>query len=791
MKLQSWLERRFANLSLTTKGALVVAIPVCALLVAMAVFYQYEWQTRRAAESVMQSFEVRSEIRDVLILMVNAETGTRGYLLTGRPAFLQPYMTAVVDLPGHLDALSDLVADNRQQQERLASVERQTTQILGSLQKFQQEVVAGKPHAEVADLVAGREAMDGLRQELAWMVSEEERLLDERKDLAAASETRLRIAIFAGGIWGLLGGFVAALLFVRGIVGRMHGMEEDARRLAQGLSLQGGVGGGDEIAVVERTLQETSQRLAAQSQELHAAKTELEARVEQRTAELRAANHLLQAVTESSPLAIWTMDLEGKVTSWNPAAESMFGWTAGEAIGQPLPVVPEDQREEFRGWLERFRAGEAFTGVERKRCRKDGALIDVSIWTAPLRNSAGRIEGVMAIDSDITQRKLLEEQFRQSQKLEAVGRLAGGVAHDFNNLLTVIGGYSEMLKQEVAGEPHLAEFAQEIQNATSRGGALTVQLLAFSRRQISQPRILDLNQTLTQSIKLLKRVIGEDIEIVTKLDSGLGRIQADPIHIDQIVMNLVVNARDAITGGGAITIETANVTLGREYADRHIGVEPGNFCLLAVSDTGSGMTAETRSRLFEPFFTTKEPGKGTGLGLSIVYGIVKQNGGEIGVYSEPGHGTTFKIYLPMVEVPADFAVQGQASVERPGTETVLLCEDEPWIRKLVATMLGKLGYRVLESESPEEALQIAVGRGAIDLLLTDIVMPGMNGFDLALKVRELRPDIKTLYMSGYTDTQISRGWVIDPGIPFLQKPFTSSALSEKVREALERPAAQA
>jgi two-component system, cell cycle sensor histidine kinase and response regulator CckA len=494
---------------------------------------------------------------------------------------------------------------------------------------------------------------------------------------------------------------------------------------------------------------------------------------------------------DSAPLAIWTMDLEGTVTFWNPAAEAMFGWSAAEAVGHPLPVIPEDQGDEFRSWLDRFRAGETFTGVERKRRRKDRALIDVSIWTAPLRDSSGNIQGVMAIDGDISQRKMLEEQFRQSQKLEAVGRLAGGVAHDFNNLLTVIGGYSEMLKQEVQGDGQLEEYAQEIQNATSRGGALTVQLLAFSRRQISQPRILDLNQTVTQSIRMLKRVIGEDIEVVTRLAPGLGRIQADPIHIDQVLMNLVVNARDAMNGGGAITIETSNVTLGREYVERHIGVEPGNFCLLSVSDTGSGMTAETRSRLFEPFFTTKEPGKGTGLGLSIVYGIVKQNGGEIGVYSELGHGTTFKIYLPMVEVPSDFTTQTQGTGERPGTETVLLCEDEPWIRKLVATMLTKQGYRVLESDSPEEALQIAGGGGMIDLLLTDIVMPGMNGFDLALRVHELRPDIKTLYMSGYTDTQISRGWVIEPGIPFLQKPFTATVLSEKVREALERPAAQA
>jgi len=500
---QSWLERRFTNLSLTVKGVLVVAIPVFALLAAMAVFYEYEQQSMRADQSVVESFEVRGEIHEVLVLMVNAETGTRGYLLTGNSAFLEPYTAAIRELPGHLSALRKLVADDPRQEARMQNVERQTAEILGYFQRLQQQVAPGKPYADVSALVSGKAAMDGLRNQLDGMVSEVERLLAERKTMAVASEANLRIAILGGGLWGLLGGLVAALVFMRGIVRRMHRLEEDARRVAQGVALQENVAGQDEIAVVERTLRDTSRRLAAQSRELQSAKSELEARVAQRTAELGAANHLLKAVMESAPLAIWTMDLNGKVTYWNPAAESMFGWSAAEVIGEQLPVIPDDQREAYQGWLERFRKGESFSGVERKRRRKDGSLIDVSIWTAPLHDSAGRIDGVIAIDSDVTQRKLLEEQFRQSQKLEAVGRLAGGVAHDFNNLLTVIGGYSEMLKQEVKGDQALVEYAQEIQNAMARGAALTTQLLAFSRRQISQPRILDLNETVNNSIRML------------------------------------------------------------------------------------------------------------------------------------------------------------------------------------------------------------------------------------------------------------------------------------------------
>ena len=362
------------------------------------------------------------------------------------------------------------------------------------------------------------------------------------------------------------------------------------------------------------------------------------------------------------------------------------------------------------------------------------------IWTAPLRDAAGRIRGTIAIDSDVTERKLLEEQFRQSQKLEAVGRLAGGVAHDFNNLLTVIMGYTEMLIQEAQGAPNLLDYAQEIQYAATRAGGLTAQLLAFSRRQISQPRIIDLNEVVSHSMKMLRRLIGEDIEISTHLDAHLGRVKADPVHIDQVIMNLVVNARDAMSGGGKLTIETANAALDADYAGRHIGVEPGRYCMLAVSDTGVGMDAATRSRLFEPFFTTKEAGKGTGLGLSIVYGIVKQNGGEIMVYSEPGQGTTFKIYFPAVEVPVEVDSREDRAGQMRGNETILLCEDEEGIRKLVHKMLARQGYRVLEAETPDQALEVARQHGeAIDLLLTDIVMPRMSGFDLAKAVRDLRP----------------------------------------------------
>ncbi len=770
----------------------MVAIPTAALLAAMAVFYQFEEQADRARAAVEHTFEVRAEIRQVLMLLVNAETGTRGYLLTRRRAFLQPYLEASRELPAAIGELHRLLASNPAQLARLNRAETLESEALQSLEEMRRDAAAHDQAAGMAQLEAGRARMDELRSEVLAMESQEQRLLVERTNRAREAEQRLQAVIFAGGGLGFLGGLLAALFFTTSISRRVVHVEEDARRVARGEPVTGEEIGRDEIARLHETLKQTSEMLAAQSQELRAAHADLELRVQRRTAELMAANEALrqanevrQTVIQSSPLAIWAVDSEGKVTFWNPAAERIFGWTAAEVIGRPAPILMPGQEEEFREWMERFQKGESLAGIERTRQRKDGSKLDVLIWTAPLRDAAGNIDGTLTIDSDITGRKVLEEQFRQSQKLEAVGRLAGGVAHDFNNLLTVIMGYVEMILMEAQDRPHLLDYAHEVQYAANRATSLTAQLLAFSRRQISQPRVLDLNEVVAHSMKLLRRVIGEDVEIATHLDPNLARVKADPSHVDQLIMNLVVNARDAMPGGGKLTIETANVSLGPEYVGRHLGVAPGPYCMLAISDTGTGMTPEVKSRLFEPFFTTKEPGKGTGLGLSIVYGIVKQSDGEVMVYSEAGKGTTFKVYLPVAEVPADFVAAEELDAEARGTETVLVCEDEASIRKLVEAMLSKQGYTVLDTDDAQEAIRRAREHGgAIDLLVTDLVMPHTSGFDLAKTIREIRPDIKVLYMSGYTDNQVSGSWVLDPHMPFLQKPFTAGGLARKVREAL-------
>jgi len=382
-----------------------------------------------------------------------------------------------------------------------------------------------------------------------------------------------------------------------------------------------------------------------------------------------------------------------------------------------------------------------------------------------------------------------ERQLVQSQKLEAVGRLAGGISHDFNNLLTVILGYSDIMLRQLSQEHPLRRNLDEIVRASERAAALTRQLLAFSRKQVMQPKVFDVNNVVSELEKMLRRMIGEDIELRVNLHPDLGNIKADPMQLEQVIMNLAVNARDAMPRGGKLTIETSNVYLDQTYAKEHMSVEPGHYVMLAISDTGCGMDHETRQRIFEPFFTTKAQGKGTGLGLSTVYGIVKQSGGNIWVYSEEDRGTTFKIYFPQVMEEAEEYRRLAAKPEAPrGSETILLVEDADWVRKLARQLLERAGYRVVEASGAEEAICIIeTSRNGtkVDLVLTDVIMPGMSGKDMSKHLQAKQPDLPVLYMSGYTDEAIVQHGVLEPGINFIQKPFTPDALALKVREVLD------
>ncbi|MBI5577491.1 MAG: PAS domain S-box protein [Deltaproteobacteria bacterium] len=508
--------------------------------------------------------------------------------------------------------------------------------------------------------------------------------------------------------------------------------------------------------------------------------------------ELRSSGETLQALINASPLAIVTFDPVGNIRMWNPAAERMFGWMAQEVVGRPHPIVPEDKKEEFRAFREFALGGGTFTGKELRRVRKDGSAIEISVSTAPLRDASGGITSIMSIITDISERKraeealrLSEDQLRQAQKMEAVGRLAGGIAHDFNNLLMAITGYSELLLDRVGDSEPMWREIEEIRRAGARAAALTRQLLAFSRRQVLQPKLLELNSVVLNVERMLRRLIGEDVELVTSLGEGLGKVKADPGQVEQVIVNLAVNSRDAMPAGGRLDIRTANVDVPKGASSPPADVPAGEWVVLSMSDTGTGMSEEVKTHLYEPFFTTKE--KGTGLGLATVYGIVRQSGGHIRVDSVSGRGTTFEIYLPRFDGaadPHDIAPAEPGSLG--GRETILVVEDEEMVRELVCEILLRSGYTVLEAGNGEEALEISMRYGKpIHLMVTDMVMPKMSGQELAERLSPLRREMKVLFMSGYTDKVSLHHRVANREVAFLQKPFGPGTLTTKVREVLE------
>ena len=494
-----------------------------------------------------------------------------------------------------------------------------------------------------------------------------------------------------------------------------------------------------------------------------------------------------RSLVTNAPYGICRCNGLGVLLDANPSLIKMLGYTRPEELtGKHLGSLYADAQQWFQT-ADYFHAGREFNNLTADCVRQDGTIIVARISGRVIANGKQGTTFEIFME-DITERRALEQQLRQAQKMEAIGRLAGGIAHDFNNLLMVISGYSEFLLERLGPEPGLRGPAQEISNAAQRATSLTRQLLAFSRKQMLAPKVLDLNEVVTENLKMLTRMIGEDIDLVMVPGPDLGAIKADPGQIDQVIMNLAVNARDAMPEGGKLTIETSNVVLDENFARMHAPLQAGEYVMLAISDTGTGMDSETQSRIFEPFFTTKGA-KGTGLGLSTVYGIVKQSGGFIFVDSRPQRGTSFRAYFPRVDGTEE-TVAAQTALELPrpdrGQETILLVEDETNLRRLARQYLETQGYKILEAEDGAAALQIASGhRGVIDLLLTDVVMPGMNGRELAIHISGQRPDIRVLYMSGYTENAIGHDGLLDAGINLLQKPFSLPALKDRVREVLD------
>ena len=498
----------------------------------------------------------------------------------------------------------------------------------------------------------------------------------------------------------------------------------------------------------------------------------------------------LAQVVENSTEMIAIGDPEGRIVFANRAMLQATGYREDELVGKPFAGTllshnnPPHLDQEIQS---RTISGRGWSG-ECIQCRKDGSEFSVLLSTSQIKDNHGAVIGTFGIAQDITERNQLQEQLAVAQKMEAVGQLAGGIAHDFNNLLGVMMGYSDLLEEGFPQEDPRARKLQQIKKAGERAASLTRQLLAFSRKQVIRPRVIDLNALVGELSKMLTRLVREDIELLCSLKPGLGSIKADPAQVEQMIINLVVNARDAMPAGGKLIIETTNTYLDENYCLSHPSATPGRHVMLAISDTGVGMDAKTQARIFEPFFTTKEQGKGTGLGLATVYGIVKQSGGSIWVYSQLGKGTTFKIYFPSVDESVDQpeSVEGEEEIPR-GSETVLLAEDAEGMRELTSELLTRNGYSVLAAESVPELLSLVERHPApIQLLLTDVVMPGMNGRDLADRLESSHPEMRVIYMSGYTSDAIVHHGVLREGIDFIEKPFSEQALMRKVREVLDR-----
>ncbi len=507
-----------------------------------------------------------------------------------------------------------------------------------------------------------------------------------------------------------------------------------------------------------------------------------------------AENERLTVAIEEAGEPVMITDAKGRILYVNPVFETVTGYCRAEVLGRSSRILKsgEHDGELYREALDTIRAGRVWRG-RLTNTRKDGTLFIVDTTISPVHDKAGRIVNYVGVERDITEqlrlaeeKARLEDHLRQAQKVEAIGRLAGGVAHDFNNLTAIVLGYGEMLLGQLRPEDPARKSVEQIIEAGRRSAALTHQLLAFSRKQALRPEVLDLNALLRNLEKMLDRLIGEDVELEFVLAEGLGRITADPGQIEQVVTNLVLNARDAMTQGGKLTVETADVELDETYALEHASVVPGRYVLFALTDTGTGMDKATMARLFEPFFTTKEKGRGTGLGLAMVYGIVKQSGGYIWAYSEPGSGSTFKVYLPRTDAqPQAKPVEVVGVTPLGGGERILLVEDEVSLRDLCEITLAGLGYRVSVAGSGLEALLLVQERRLEpELVITDVVMPGMSGVEMAVQLRRAQPGIKVLYMSGYPDDAIARHGVLEPGTPFIQKPFTERVLAVKVREVL-------
>ena len=856
-------------------GITAIATALVTLFVISVLCYQ-DWQRYGIAfAKIQQSRRILTLNETLLDRMRDAETGQRGFLLTGQPEYLAPYQAAIDRLPSEMNELQSLASEDSDLRSRFLRLQPLIADKLAELRRtIDLRRSAGADAAlGVVQTNQGKQTMDRIRGiALELESTENTRWLVAWNDLQSGA-AHLRIVTLLGAVLlVVLVGIGGAAL--RSASGRMHRLivelneskraaEQDREMLRATLySIGDGVIATDRHGAV-RMMNAVAERLTGYS-EAEARGTNIEQvfrivnettrgtvenpvrRVLKDGQAVGLANHTvliprtgadipiddcgapiaglngavsgvvlvfrdvserkkatdtarrLAAIVENSDDAIVGKSLAGIVTSWNRGAETLFGYSAEEMIGAPIArLIPPDRVDDMRNILERIAQGESVDHYETERITKDGNRIRVSLTVSPIRDAEGRTLGASKIARDITQQRKLEELLRQTQKMEAIGRLAGGLAHDYNNLLTVILGYATTVESRLAPEDPLRKTVAEILRAGEQAASLTGQLLTFSRKQITQPRILDLNSFVAETEDMLRRLIGEDVDLAVLPDKNSCLVKVDSSQLTQILMNLAVNARDAMPTGGKLTIETLTVVRGQEDLGRR-GIRPaGRFAVLAVTDSGEGIDEETQAHLFEPFFTTKEAGKGTGLGLATVYGIVTQHGGLIDVYSEPDHGATFKVFFPLAEGSQVETRDSRDEAVPARSGTILLVEDQAAIRLLAEDVLAEAGHQVLSASNGRAALELACKYSDhIDLLITDVVMPEMSGPDLADQLVRSRPGVAVLYISGYTDHALLHRGAIEQGTAFLQKPFLPESLIARVNKLLredagDRPAGQA
>ena len=733
--------------------------------------------------------------RDARSLATDRETALRGYLLSGKEVSLEPDVKARPLLDAKLDSLVSMTQGSVAQNERAVSMRDAVRRWeIGYANPTLARARANGIASTVETELAGKALFDNVRSSFEVFQRDEERLYER----LVAAEQFLGIAAFVAVVLEIIGLLGVLIWLRRGtlrqateLIEQQEKLEDQAMELeSQAAELEEQTATleeqNDEAQNIARTLEKTNRELAETIERLEHSNTAVEGITREKQKTLR----LLDVVLESAPIGFAFHDRELKYTRINSALALMAGRSAEEHVGR----TPSEVHPEVAGLVEPLlrevlATGKSVINVPVARAARNGSLAEQHFLVSffPVHTLEGSIDGVGAVVLETTDRRQLEEQLLQSQKMEAVGRLAGGIAHDFNNILTAIKSYSELLLEDMTTDQGRVEDVKEIREAADRAAVLTRQLLAFSRQQLLRPRVLDLNTTVRDLKGMLERLIGEHIEVKTRLAPSIGMVTADPGQIEQVLMNLVVNARDAMPDGGTINIETANVELDDDYARTHASTMPGEYVMLAVSDTGEGMPRETQARVFEPFFTTKEKGKGTGLGLSTVYGIVKQSGGSIWMYSEPGRGTAFKIYLPRIDgAIVDDQPLVPAKNGKGGKETILLVEDEEAVRQVASRILRRSGYTVIEACNGNDALRQFGERGReFDLIITDIVMPEMGGLELAQRIREWAPSARILFTSGYTEDAVLRRSFLEPGAEFIEKPFTPARLAERARQVLD------